>query len=97
MKLFFKKYFLDEIKIRQKILEESVLIASILKWTFFAVIVGSAVGVSTGVFLYLLGLTTNFVTGFNYYYLLLLKQSTTDLHKRIIIWKYLLILILRIY
>ena len=71
MKLFFKKYFLDEIKIRQKILEESVLIASILKWTFFAVIVGSAVGVSTGVFLYLLGLTTNFVTGFNYYYLLL--------------------------
>ncbi|HAX61303.1 MAG TPA: voltage-gated chloride channel [Elusimicrobia bacterium] len=71
MRIFLKKYFLDETKIRQKILEESVLIASILKWTFFAVIIGSVVGLATGIFLYLLELTTKFVTGFNYYYLAL--------------------------
>lgn len=53
MKLFFKKYFLDETKIRQKILEESVLIASILKWTFLAVIVGSVVGLYLRVFFYI--------------------------------------------
>lgn len=68
---FFKKTFLNETRIKQNILEQSVLVASILKWTFLAVIIGTAVGLSTGIFLYFLELSANFTGRFNYYYLFL--------------------------
>jgi H+/Cl- antiporter ClcA len=56
---------------RKKILEGSVLFISILKWVFLASCAGVLVGLSTTVFLKLLGLGVSYSARFQYYYLLL--------------------------
>lgn len=55
---------------KRRIVEESVLFISILKWLFLAVCVGSIVGVSTTVFLLVLHKGIELVSAFHYYYLL---------------------------
>ncbi len=56
---------------RKKVLESSVLFVSILKWLFLASCIGIIVGISTAVFLKLLGLSISGATGYQYYFLLL--------------------------
>jgi H+/Cl- antiporter ClcA len=56
---------------RKKIVEGSVLFISILKWLFLAACIGSIVGVSTTVFLNVLGFGVSTTAHYPYYYLLL--------------------------
>ncbi len=56
---------------KKKVLEGSVLFASILKWLFLASCVGIVVGISTSIFLKLLDKGIGFAANFQYYYLLL--------------------------
>src|SRR5512143_2727358 len=56
---------------RKKVLEGSVLFVSILKWLFLATCIGVIVGISTTVFLKLLGIGISTVTRYQYYFLLL--------------------------
>src|SRR5512146_421513 len=56
---------------RKKVLEGSVLFVSILKWLFLASCIGIIVGISTTVFLKLLGLGIAAATRYQYYFLLL--------------------------
>ena len=56
---------------RKKVLESSVLFVSILKWLFLASCIGIIVGISTTVFLKLLGLGISGATRYQYYFLLL--------------------------
>jgi H+/Cl- antiporter ClcA len=56
---------------KKKVIESSVLFLSIVKWIFIACVVGAIVGLSTAIFLRLLGLSINFASDFKYYYLLL--------------------------
>lgn len=56
---------------RKKVIEGSVLFASILKWLFLATCIGILVGVSTMVFLKLLGLSISATARYPYYFLLL--------------------------
>jgi len=56
----------------KKVLEEQiVLFISVLKWIILATIVGVIVGLSTGIFLKLLHLSTKFTTSYPYYFLFL--------------------------
>ncbi len=59
------------VEMRKKILEGSVLFISILKWVFLASCAGVLVGLSTTVFLKLLGLGVSYSARFSNYYLLL--------------------------
>jgi H+/Cl- antiporter ClcA len=56
--------------LKKKVLEESVLFVSILKWVFLASCAGILVGISTAVFLKLLGKGIALAGGVSYYYLL---------------------------
>lgn len=56
---------------RKRILEESVIFISIIKWFFLASIVGIMVGVSTAVFLIVLDKSIAGTNQFKYYFLLL--------------------------
>jgi len=56
---------------KRKVLEGSVLFISIIKWVFLAACVGAIVGLSTAIFLKLLGLGITAATGYKYYFLLL--------------------------
>ena len=56
---------------RKHILESSVLFVSILKWLFLATCAGILVGLSTTVFLKLLGISIAATSQYQYYYLLL--------------------------
>jgi H+/Cl- antiporter ClcA len=56
---------------RRKVLEESVLFISVVKWLLLASCVGVIVGLSTSIFLKLLDFSINFASGFKYYFLLL--------------------------
>jgi H+/Cl- antiporter ClcA len=56
---------------RKKIVEESVLFVSILKWLFLATCIGVFVGLSTSLFLKALEASSVFAGGFRYYFLLL--------------------------
>lgn len=56
---------------RKKVLEGSVLFVSILKWLFLASCIGIIVGISTTMFLKLLGLGIAAATRYEYYFLLL--------------------------
>jgi len=56
---------------RKKIVEESVLFVSILKWLFLASCIGIIVGISTTVFLKALGSSILFTGSFKYYFLVL--------------------------
>jgi len=67
----FRKYFPKEIKIKQRVFEQSILIASIVKWTLLAIIIGTVVGFSTGLFLFSLDITISFFNRFNYYFFIL--------------------------
>jgi H+/Cl- antiporter ClcA len=56
---------------RRKILESSVLFISILKWLFLASCIGAIVGLSTTIFLNVLGYSIAGTAQYHYYYLLL--------------------------
>lgn len=56
---------------KKRVLEESILFISIIKWVLLATCVGVIVGVSTAIFLKLLGLAISFASGYKYYFLLL--------------------------
>jgi len=56
---------------RKKVVEGSVLFASILKWLFLASCIGIIVGMSTTVFLKLLGFAISGASQYHYYYILL--------------------------
>lgn len=56
---------------RKHLLESSVLFVSILKWLFLATCAGILVGLSTTVFLKLLGLSISATSRYQYYFLLL--------------------------
>lgn len=56
---------------KRKLVEGSVLFASIMKWLFLASCIGVIVGVSTTVFLKALGLGISAAGGYRYYYFLL--------------------------
>jgi H+/Cl- antiporter ClcA len=56
---------------RKKIVEGSVLFISILKWLFLAACIGIIVGISTAVFLKVLGFGISTTARYPYYYLLL--------------------------
>ncbi|HAM51531.1 MAG TPA: voltage-gated chloride channel [Nitrospiraceae bacterium] len=56
---------------RKRALESSVLFISIVKWVILASFVGGIVGVSTTIFLKLLGLSIAFAGSYRYYFLLL--------------------------
>jgi H+/Cl- antiporter ClcA len=57
--------------VRKRALESSVLFISIVKWVILASFVGGIVGVSTTIFLKLLGLSIAFAGSYRYYFLLL--------------------------
>lgn len=61
MNNYFKKF----------ITEESILIASALKWIFLSVVIGAVVGAFTTLFVKLIYISTGFAFKFHYYYLLL--------------------------
>ena len=61
----------EENTLRKHLLESSVLFVSILKWLFLATCAGILVGLSTTVFLKLLGLSISATSGYQYYFLLL--------------------------
>lgn len=56
---------------KRKVIEQSVLFISILKWIFLATCAGIVVGLSTSLFLKALGLGIAFAKGYQYYYLFL--------------------------
>jgi H+/Cl- antiporter ClcA len=56
---------------KKKVLEESVLFISIIKWLFLASCVGAIVGLSTAIFLKLLDLSIAYASGNKYYFLFL--------------------------
>jgi len=56
---------------KEKVVEGSVLFISILKWLFLATCIGILVGISTTVFLKLLGLGISATARYHYYFLLL--------------------------
>ncbi len=56
---------------RRRLVEESVMFISILKWFVLATVTGAVVGFSTTVFLKLLNWSTAFCRDFTYYFLLL--------------------------
>lgn len=56
---------------RKHLVESSVLFVSILKWLFLATCAGILVGLSTTIFLKLLGISIAITSGYTYYYLLL--------------------------
>jgi H+/Cl- antiporter ClcA len=56
---------------KKRVLEESVLFISIIKWFFLATVVGVLVGISTTVFLKVLEFSIAISNQFNYYFLLL--------------------------
>lgn len=56
---------------KQKMIEQSVLFASILKWFFIASIVGILIGASTTLFLTVLSISKTYVSQWPYYFLLL--------------------------
>ena len=56
---------------RRKVVESSVLFVSILKWLFLATCIGILVGISTTVFLKLLGFGISAAAQYRYYFLLL--------------------------
>ncbi len=56
---------------RKRILEESVLLVSIIKWSLLAACVGAIVSISTFAFLKLLDLSISFTSGIKNYFLLL--------------------------
>lgn len=56
---------------KKDLLEEYVLIASIIKWLVISVSVGGIVGAATALFIKLVNVSTNFSYGFKYYYLLM--------------------------
>ena len=58
-------------RIRARVLEESILFVSIVKWIFFAACVGAIVGLSTTVFLKALEKSITVASSFRYYFLLL--------------------------
>lgn len=55
----------------KRVLEESVLFISILKWSILAAFIGIIVGISTTIFLRLLDLSITLTAGFKYYYFFL--------------------------
>ena len=55
----------------KRITEESVLLVSIFKWIVLSSLVGSVIGLSTALFLFLLNWTTGRVGQFDYFFLLL--------------------------
>jgi len=61
----------NNVIMKRKVVEGSVLFISILKWLFLATCVGIMVGISTAVFLKLLGLGIAGATRYHYYFLLL--------------------------
>ncbi|RJQ45460.1 MAG: voltage-gated chloride channel [Nitrospiraceae bacterium] len=56
---------------RKKVIEQSVLFISVLKWLFLASCIGILVGLSTTVFLSALEGAIGFASGYKYYFLLL--------------------------
>jgi H+/Cl- antiporter ClcA len=56
---------------RKKIIESSVLFVSIMKWLLLATCIGIIVGISTTVFLKLLGISTDYAVGVSHYFLIL--------------------------
>lgn len=56
---------------RKQVIESSVLFVSIIKWVFLAASVGAIVGLSTSIFLKLLGFSITAAAGYKYYFLLL--------------------------
>jgi H+/Cl- antiporter ClcA len=56
---------------KRKVIEESVLFISILKWLFLATCIGIIVGISTAIFLGLLHKGIALISGVPYYYLLI--------------------------
>ncbi len=56
---------------RRRVIEESVLFISVVKWFFLASVTGAVVGLSTTVFLKSLSYASGFSGGFSYYFLLL--------------------------
>jgi len=61
-----QKFQADEMK--KRLIEESVLFISILKWVVIATVVGGGVGLATTIFLKLLDWSLAFSTGYRYYY-----------------------------
>lgn len=55
----------------RKMLEESVLFASVVKWLLYATCAGAVVGTASAAFLWVLDYAIAFTAGFKYYYLLL--------------------------
>jgi H+/Cl- antiporter ClcA len=55
---------------KRKVVEQSILIISIIKWIMLASCVGTIVGAATSIFLKLLGKGTSLMSGIPYYYLL---------------------------
>ncbi len=58
-------------RIRGRVLEQSILFVSIVKWLFFAACVGVIVGLSTTVFLKALETSITLMSSFRYYFVLL--------------------------
>jgi H+/Cl- antiporter ClcA len=56
---------------KRRLIEESVLFISILKWVAIATVIGAGVGALTSLFLKLLDWSLAFSTGYRYYFLLL--------------------------
>lgn len=56
---------------RGKLIEESVLFVSVLKWVVLATVVGAMVGVSTALFIRILSSSTRIASSYSYYFLLL--------------------------
>ncbi|WP_027624356.1 chloride channel protein [Clostridium lundense] len=54
---------------KKDVLEEYVLIASMIKWLFLSVIIGLVVGGATAVFIKLVGTASSFTHRYKYYYL----------------------------
>jgi len=65
MDVFFKK-------IPSYLVEETVLFTSVIKWFILSLIVGILVGASTTLFLLILEYSSNYISGYGYYYFLLL-------------------------
>jgi H+/Cl- antiporter ClcA len=57
--------------LRRKLIEESVLFVSVLKWVVLATVVGAMVGVSTALFIRILSSSTRIASSYPYYFLLL--------------------------
>lgn len=53
------------------LLEESILLCSLLKWTILSTFIGIIVGIVTTLFIKIIKVSTNYVTQWHYYFLLL--------------------------